>query len=136
MNTIIDTYTVNLSNMSKRIANINTSHAGLYSIPWKDCDKYYIGETQCNLVKMIYKHKRSIKLNYDRKALFSHMSYLKYAFNFFLATLIKPIHCKKKISSAVIICSHLQVYTLNNGLASTWFHPTWQTFFYKRIILK
>ena len=32
------------TNMSKRTDNATTSHAGIYSIPCKDCDKYYISE--------------------------------------------------------------------------------------------
>ena len=49
------------------------------------------------LEKGIYEHKRSIKLNDDRNALFSHMLDLKDTFNFSQATLIKTLHCKKSI---------------------------------------
>ena len=35
----------NHTNISKCTNNITTSHAGIYSIPCKDCDKHYIGET-------------------------------------------------------------------------------------------
>ena len=51
----------NLTSISKCTNNITTSHAGIYSIPCKDCDKYYIGEIQRNLEKRIYEHKLSIK---------------------------------------------------------------------------
>ena len=34
-----------------------TSHADIYSIPCKDCNKHYNGETQPNLEKRIYEHK-------------------------------------------------------------------------------
>ena len=82
----------NLSHISKRTNNATTSHASIYSIPYKDCNKHYIGETQCNLEKRIYEHKLSIKPYDDRNA--SHMSDLKHTFNFSKATLIKTIHCK------------------------------------------
>ena len=79
----------------KRTNNAIISHAGIYSIPCKDCDKHYIDETQRNLEKKIYEHKRSIKLNDDRNALFSHMLDLKHTFHFSQDTFIKPIHCQK-----------------------------------------
>ena len=47
--------------------NETTSHAGIYSIPFKDCDKHYIGKTQHNLEKRIQEHKQSIKTNVDQK---------------------------------------------------------------------
>ena len=77
----------NLTKSSKRSNYATNSHAGIYSIPWKDCDKHHIGETQRNQEKRIYEHKRSIKLNDDRNTLFSHMLDLKHTFNFF------PGHC-------------------------------------------
>ena len=46
-----------LTNISKRSNNETTSHAGIYSIPSKNCNKHYIGETQHNLQKRIYEHK-------------------------------------------------------------------------------
>ena len=61
--------------------------------------------TKRNLEKIIYEHKRSIKTNNDRNALFSHMLKLKHTFNFSQVTLIKPIQCKKSrrlLESAVI----------------------------------
>ena len=73
---------------------LSTSHAGIYSIPSKDCNRYYIGKTQCNLEKRIYEHKWSIKTNDNRNALFSHMLELKHTFNFSQTTLIKPIPSK------------------------------------------
>ena len=45
--------------------------------------------------KSFYEHKRSIKRNDDRNALFSHMLELKHTFKFSQATLIKHIHRKK-----------------------------------------
>ena len=33
----------------KWTSNIITSHTSIYFIPCNDCDKYYIGKTQCNL---------------------------------------------------------------------------------------
>ena len=36
----------NLRNISKRTNNETTSHAGIYSISCKDCNKHFIGETQ------------------------------------------------------------------------------------------
>ena len=81
----------NLTNI-KRTNKETTSHAAIYSIPCKDCNKHYIGETQRNLEKIIYEHKRSIKTNDDRNAFFPHMLELKHNFNFSQATLIKPIH--------------------------------------------
>ena len=47
----------NLTNISKHTNNVTTSHTGIYSIPYKDCDKHYISETQHSLEKRIYKHK-------------------------------------------------------------------------------
>ena len=41
----------NLTNTSKYTNNIITFHVVIYSIPCKDCEKQYIGETQCNLQK-------------------------------------------------------------------------------------
>ena len=41
----------NLTNISKQTNNETTSHAGIYSIPRKDCNKHYIGKTQHNLGK-------------------------------------------------------------------------------------
>ena len=35
----------NLTNVSKRTNDITTFYAGIYSIPCKDYDKYYIGKT-------------------------------------------------------------------------------------------
>ena len=48
----------NLTNVSEHSNNITTSHAGSYFISCNDCDKYCIGETQCNLDKRFYEHKR------------------------------------------------------------------------------
>ena len=90
----------------QRTNNVTTSHAGIYSIPCKVCDKQYICETQQNIEKRIYGHKWLIKLNDDRNTLFTHILDLKHTFNFFQAILIKPIHCKKKIPQIVRICSH------------------------------
>ena len=75
----------NFTNILKRTNNITTSYTGIYSIPCKDCDKYYIGGTQHNPEKSIYKHKWSIKLNDKWNALFSHVFHLKYTFNFFFS---------------------------------------------------
>ena len=36
----------NLTNFSKRFNNATTSHAGIYFIQCKNCNKHYIGETQ------------------------------------------------------------------------------------------
>ena len=54
-----------------------------------------MGETQRNLEKRIYENKRSIKLNDDRNALFSHVLDLKHTYKFSQAALIKAIYCKK-----------------------------------------
>ena len=74
-----------LTNISKRTNNETTSHAGIYSIPCKGCNKHYISETQRNLEKRIYEHKWSIKTNDNWNGLFSHMLELKHTFNFFQA---------------------------------------------------
>ena len=47
----------NLKIITKRTNNETTSHAGIYSIPCKDCNKHYIVETLRNLEKRIYEHK-------------------------------------------------------------------------------
>ena len=59
-----------------RILNLKKKKKG------KDCNKHYIGETQRNFKKRIYEHKRSIKINDDRNAFFSHTLELKHTFNF------------------------------------------------------
>ena len=95
----------NLTNISKQTNNPTTSHAGIYSIPCKDCNKHYICETQRNLEKSIYEHKRSIKQNNDRNAFYSLMLDIKHTFNISQATLLKPIYCEKSrrlLESAVI----------------------------------
>ena len=95
----------NLTNIIKQTNNETKSHVGIYTITCKDCNKLYISETQRNLEKRIYEHKRSIKTNDDRNALYSHMLELKHTFIFSQATLIKPIHYKKSqrlLESAVI----------------------------------
>ena len=46
-----------LINILKQTNNAITSHAGIYSIPCKDCNKHYIGITQKNLEKRMYEHK-------------------------------------------------------------------------------
>ena len=92
----------NFTNISKSINNITTSHAGIYSIPCNDYDKYYIGETHRNLDQRIYECKQSIKLNDDRNTLF------KRAFNFSRTFLIKLIHCRKSrrlLETAIIFHS-------------------------------
>ena len=69
------------------------------------------GEAQRKLEKKIYEQKRLMKTNDDRNALFSHMLDLNNIFNFFQATLIKPIHCKKScrlLESAVISKTNLR----------------------------
>ena len=84
----------NLTEITKLTNNETTSHASIFFIPCKDCNKHYIGESQHNLEKRIYEHKRSIKTNGDRNAPFFHILELKHAFNFPQTILIKPIHCK------------------------------------------
>ena len=104
METISQTFKY-LTNITIWTKKETTSHAGIYSIPCKDCSKYHIGETQRNLEKRIYEHKQSIKTNDDSNTFVSHMLELKQTFNFSRATLIKPIHCKKSrrlLESAVI----------------------------------
>ena len=71
------------TNISKLTNNTATSHASIYSIPYKDSDKHYIGETQRNLEKRIYEHKRSIKLNDNQNALLPYMLDHKIHFQFF-----------------------------------------------------
>ena len=95
----------NLTNLTKRTNNETTSHAGIYYIPCKDCNKHYIGETQRNLEKRIYEHQRSIKANDDRNFLFFHLLELQHTFDLSQATLIKPTHSKtsrRLLESAVI----------------------------------
>ena len=46
----------NLTNITKWTKSETTFHAGIYSIPFKDCNKHYTGETQFNLEKRIYGH--------------------------------------------------------------------------------
>ena len=48
----------NLTKISKHTNNATISHADIYSILYKDCDKYYISKTQHNLEKRIYLHKQ------------------------------------------------------------------------------
>ena len=55
----------NLTSISKHTNNVTTSQAGIYSIPCKNSDKHYIGQTQHHLEKRIYEYKQSIKLNDD-----------------------------------------------------------------------
>ena len=95
----------NPTNIIKRTHNETPSHAGIYSIACKDCNKHYISENQRNLETRIYEHKRSIKTNDDRNALFSHMLELKNSFNFSQAALIKPIHGKtsRRLQESVVI---------------------------------
>ena len=95
----------NLTNISKRTNKETTSHTGMYSILCKDCNKHDIGETQRNLEKTIYEHKRLIKTNADQITLFSYMLELKHTLGFSQATVIKPILCKTSrriLESAVI----------------------------------
>ena len=40
-----------LPNISKRTNNETTSHAGIYYISYKDCNRHYISETQRHLEK-------------------------------------------------------------------------------------
>ena len=42
---------LNLTDISKRYNNIATSYVSIYSILYRDCDKYQIGETKRNLEK-------------------------------------------------------------------------------------
>ena len=118
-------------NISKHTNNITTFHTGIYSIPYKDWDKHYIGETQRNLAKRMYEHKWSIELNDDQNALFSHMLDLKYTFNFFQDTFIEPIHCKKNPDSKNLL-SFPKLNTLKTNLVSSRFHPFQQTLFYMK----
>ena len=64
--------------MKKLTNNETTFHEDIYSIPCKDCNKHYIGETERNLEKRIYERKRSIKTNDDQNALFYHVLELKH----------------------------------------------------------
>ena len=91
------------TNITKRTNNETTSHTGKYSIPCKDCNKLYIGETQRHIAKRIYEYKRSIKTNDDRNDVLE----LKHTFKFSQVTLIKPIH-RKKIPKTTRICGNLQ----------------------------
>ena len=70
-----------------------------------DWGKHYIGETQHNLHKMIYEHRRSIKSNDDQNAFFSDMFIFKDISNFLQVILIKPIYCRNSLclfESAII----------------------------------
>ena len=121
----------NITNITKRTNNETTSHAGIYSIPCKDCNKHYIGETQRNLKKRIHKPKRSIKTNDDRNDLFSHMLVLKHIFDFSQTTQIKPIHCKtprRLLESAVISNKTYKTTTrfLLNLIISGQYHTEWK----------
>ena len=84
----------NLTNITKRTNNEPTFHARRNSIPCKDCNKHYIGETLRNIEKKIYKHKRSIKTNDDLNSLFSPMLEHKCTFSFSQATRIKTYIAK------------------------------------------
>ena len=81
------------------------SHTGMYSILCLDYNKHYICETQRDLEKRIYEHKRYIKTNDDRNNLFFQMIVLKRRLSFPQVILIKPMHCKKSqrlLESAVM----------------------------------
>ena len=84
-----------------------TSHTGIYSIPGKDCNKHYIGETQCNLQKRIYKHKRSIKTNNERNALFLPHVRAHTHIQFFPSN-PNQTQTLQNISKTTRICGHLQ----------------------------
>ena len=46
---------------------------GVYEIPYKDCNKVYVGQTGRNLGTRIVKHKRSVRYGQENSALFQHV---------------------------------------------------------------
>ena len=97
----------NLTNITKGTNKKTTTHAGIYSILCKDCNKHYIGEIQSNLEKCIYEHKRSINTNNDRNAVFSHMLEFKRHIKFF-SSHPNQTNTLQKIPKTTRICGHFQ----------------------------
>ena len=95
----------NFTNITKQTNNETTSHTGIYFIPCKDCNKYYICETQYNLEKRIYKHKWSIKTNDDQNDL-PHVR-VQIHIQFFPSH-SNQTHTLQKIPKTTRICNHLQ----------------------------
>ena len=82
-------------------------------------NKHYIGETQRNLGKIFFEHKKSFKVN----ALFSNILDLKHTFNLSQSTLIKPIHCKKSCR----LVESSKTNHIKQLPGSTRFHPILHT---------
>ena len=61
----------------------------IYKIPFKYCDKVYIGQTGASLATRISQHKSYIRATDDRKSVLAHMSSNKHNIAFYQASVVK-----------------------------------------------
>ena len=81
------------------------SDAGVYSIPCKNCELKYIGETSRNLHVHLKEHKRDIRIGNLNNALFLHISQSSHNFDFNSAKMLIYFHNKslKRIFEAAAL---------------------------------
>ena len=94
--------------------------AGVYKIPCKSCNKFYIGETGRDLSVRIKEHKTAVKNLKTDNGISNHTLETSHIFNFEKAELLYPcknLHKRHLIESALIIDNSSSCVNQNNGFS-------------------
>ncbi len=106
--------------MNKNKPSQKSTDHGVYKIPCKCCDKFYIGETGRDLAQRLKEHKTDIINRKSHSGVANHVLETSHNFDFEQAKIVYPCSDKRKrhlVESALIIEQSEYCVNLNTGFS-------------------